>query len=103
MGNFLAVALTFSRNTVPHRGTYLYAATVLFSLLLFPIVSFLVTDIYFMCEMYEFWRCISSTPRHVLNHMLEFTTSFSIFTSVLHVDELLSQKRMDSEVKKCNM
>jgi len=74
---------------MPHRGTYLYAATVLFSLLLFPVVSFLVTDIYFMWEVCEFWRHIGSTPMHVLNHMLEFTASFSIFTSVLHVEHLV--------------
>ena len=83
----MTVGITFSRNTVPRRGTYLYAATILFSLLLFPVLSFLVTDIYFVWEVCVFWRCISSTPVHVVNHMLEFTTSFDIFTSVLHVDE----------------
>jgi len=64
----------------------LYTATILFSLL-FPVVSFLVTGIYFMWEVCEFWRRISSTPMQWLNHMLEFTTSFAFFASVLHVDE----------------
>lgn len=50
-GEFLdCVTLTFSRNTVPLRDTYLYAATVLFSFLLFSVALFLVTDIYFMWE-----------------------------------------------------
>jgi hypothetical protein len=40
-----------------------------------------------MWGVFEFWRRISSTPMYVMNHILEFTTSFTFFTSVLHVDE----------------